>query len=231
MKKLLIAFVLVVSHVFVLSSCGGNGGSSSCNHEYGDWETQKGPTCKEEGIVVRYCEKCNAREKSYIPTINNHVVTVDEAKAPTCIETGLTQGTHCSVCGEIFVAQQPVEKVSHTPSDWIIESNATADSNGVKYKECTVCSIRLEEEDIPFYGLSADQQVVKKMNNVLAIEEYPDNIEDVIDALAEQGFNAESFVPHYEGYSFVWSKTEHIILVIKNEEVTSDHINLADYNR
>jgi hypothetical protein len=45
-----------------------------------------------------------------------HVEVTDEAVEPTYSETGLTEGTHCSVCNEILKAQETVEKKS---SAWI----------------------------------------------------------------------------------------------------------------
>ena len=47
-----------------------------------------------------------------------HVEEVIPGKAATCTEAGLTEGKKCSVCGEILVAQETVEKTTeHTYDD------------------------------------------------------------------------------------------------------------------
>ena len=38
---------------------------------------------------------------------------IDAAVEPTCTETGLTEGKHCSVCNEVLVAQTVVDKLPH----------------------------------------------------------------------------------------------------------------------
>ena len=43
----------------------------------------------------------------------NHVAATDAAVAPTCTEAGLTEGSHCSVCNEVLVAQESVEATGH----------------------------------------------------------------------------------------------------------------------
>ena len=37
-----------------------------------------------------------------------HTIVIDEAIPPTCLEEGKTEGKHCSVCGEIIVAQETI---------------------------------------------------------------------------------------------------------------------------
>ena len=41
-----------------------------------------------------------------IPPI--HSAVIDEGKAPTALKPGLTEGSHCSLCGEVIVAQEEI---------------------------------------------------------------------------------------------------------------------------
>ena len=59
-----------------------------------------------------------------------HTEVMDAAVAPTCTATGLTEGKHCSVCNEVFVAQETVAALGHTPG---AEATCTNPQN------CTVC--------------------------------------------------------------------------------------------
>ena len=43
-----------------------------------------------------------------------HTVVIDDAKAPTCNKTGLTEGKHCSVCKAVIVKQETVDALGHT---------------------------------------------------------------------------------------------------------------------
>ena len=59
---------------------------------------------------VVYCSVCKAelsRTKIEIPA-TGHTVVVDSAVAATATETGLTEGSHCSVCHETIVAQEVI---------------------------------------------------------------------------------------------------------------------------
>ena len=64
-------------------------------------------TCTEHAS----CKRCG--QVSY-GTKLNHTEVSDAAVEPTCTETGLTEGKHCSVCGAITVAQQVVPVKTHT---------------------------------------------------------------------------------------------------------------------
>ena len=77
-------------------------------------------TCTTNGGYdnVVYCtvEECKAelsREFVFLAAFG-HTTVVDAAVAPTCTETGLTEGSHCDVCGEVFVAQDVIDALGHS---------------------------------------------------------------------------------------------------------------------
>ena len=42
-----------------------------------------------------------------------HDIVIDESVPPTCTTDGLTEGSHCSVCGEVFDAQEVIDMINH----------------------------------------------------------------------------------------------------------------------
>lgn len=70
------------------------------------------PNCVSEGITLYSCTGCI---KNYIenPAPLGHISEKDEAVEPTCQKTGLTEGSHCSRCKAILVAQKTVSTVEH----------------------------------------------------------------------------------------------------------------------
>ena len=66
--------------------------------------------------------------------------------APTCTEDGFT--TYTCECGDSYT-DNPVQKLGHTESDWLVDKQATYEETGSQHKECTVCHEVLQNEDIP----------------------------------------------------------------------------------
>ena len=81
-----------------------------------------------------------------------HTPVTDAAKAPTCTETGLTEGSHCSVCQEVLVKQEVVPANGHNPGEIKKENEVAPDCvntgsyDNVTY--CTVCSAQTSRETV-----------------------------------------------------------------------------------
>ncbi len=81
-------------------------------HNYGDWTVDKKATCTEEGSKYQECDGCDDKIIETIPA-TGHTTVIDKAVGPTCTATGLTEGSHCSSCGDILVEQQVIEALGH----------------------------------------------------------------------------------------------------------------------
>lgn len=71
-------------------------------------------------------------------TIEDHTLVTDVAVAATCTKSGISEGSHCSVCNEVIVAQEEVHALGHDWSgEWTIVKEATATTDGKRETICT----------------------------------------------------------------------------------------------
>lgn len=97
------------------------------------------PTCTEQGYTTYQCTRCNS---SYVGEYTNplgHVSVGDEAVQATCTQTGLTEGSHCSVCGDVIIAQVPTQAAGHRFTKYVSNQDATYDADGTKTAKCNAC--------------------------------------------------------------------------------------------
>lgn len=112
-----------------------------CQHTFGEWNTVKEATCKEEGKRVRYCSICAEAEEEVISKSETHAIVADIAVSATCKDTGLTEGSHCSVCNKVLVAQTVIPKTEdHTPITDAAIAASCKNTGLTEGSHCSVCN-------------------------------------------------------------------------------------------
>ena len=122
-KSVIIAIIsaIAVITIALVAILGGNGKDDNSNsddsdnqetsnhtHTFEEWTTIKNPSCTVDGVNERYCA-CGEKQTQTISAYG-HTEVIDPSVDATCIETGLTEGKHCSECNAVIVKQNIVEK-------------------------------------------------------------------------------------------------------------------------
>lgn len=122
---------------------------SNCNYNYKDnyveglnnhilsSKTVVSPTCFSTGITRTECSLCDYYVEETIPVLP-HTIVVDEGKEANCLSSGLTQGSHCSVCGTTIVQQNVIPRINHKYIPTVIEPTCT--NKGYTVFTCLHCN-------------------------------------------------------------------------------------------
>lgn len=121
-----------------------------CGEEYGDlnpnnhsgktggWQKDNGKHWK----VYDCCPAARAEE-------GDHNSVKDAAKAPACMDTGLTEGAHCGTCGEVLTKQETVKALGHDWGPWTVTTSPTVTAEGVETRTCRNDASHTETRSIP----------------------------------------------------------------------------------
>lgn len=83
-------------------------------HEWGDKKQIREAGCVTTGEVQYTCQNCNEVKIETTPA-KGHTIVTDKGVTPTCTQSGLTEGKHCSVCNEVIRKQKKLAPKNTMP--------------------------------------------------------------------------------------------------------------------
>ena len=116
----------------------------TCTHQYESFTVAS--TCTQKGKTGEICKKCGkTRNTKDIEELAPHTPVVDAAVAPTETTDGLTEGSHCGVCGAVLQAQEVIPMRDPTIDTWFSRAATTeADAKAAGYDSVDAANAALD---------------------------------------------------------------------------------------
>ena len=108
-------------------------------HAWDNGAVTQAPTCAAEGVRTFTCTRCGATRTEAIAKTADHTPVSMPAKAATCTEAGLTEGSKCSTCGAVLKAQESIPAKGHSWDGGRVTQEATCTAEGIKTFTCSNC--------------------------------------------------------------------------------------------
>ena len=116
----------------------------TCTHKYDSFTVAS--TCTQKGKTGEICKKCGkTRNTKDIEELAPHTPVVDAAVAPTETTDGLTEGSHCGVCGAVLQAQEVIPMLDPTIDPWFSRAATTeADAKAAGFDSVEAANAALD---------------------------------------------------------------------------------------
>ena len=101
--------------------------------------------CTEDGKKIYKCSKCGKVMKTEKIDATGHIPVTDPAVAPTETSDGLTEGSHCGVCGAVLTAQEVIPMRDPTIDTWFSRAATTeADAKAAGFDSVDAANAALD---------------------------------------------------------------------------------------
>lgn len=114
-------------------------------HIYDEYVSDNNASCLHDGTLTARCNTC---DKTHTVTdagsAKGHKEVVDTGTPATCTSIGLTDGKHCSKCGQIIVEQEIIPQTEHIDSN----EDGYCDDCDTSTKESSDCDCMCHKDGI-----------------------------------------------------------------------------------
>ena len=106
-------------------------------HSFGEWTVI---STDENSVTKQHiCSSCGFTERKTEELNHEHSPVVDPAVPATCTQSGLTEGSHCAVCGAVITAQETVPALGHRWNEGTVSKQPSYTEQGLITYTCTRC--------------------------------------------------------------------------------------------
>lgn len=153
-------------------------------------------TCTEKGYTTYTCACGDNYVADYVDALGHDMIT-DEAVAPDCENTGLTEGSHCSRCNDATVEQETVPALGHTYESVVTAPTCT--EQGYTTYTCS-CSDSYVSDYVDATGHNYTSEVTTPATHTATgvmtyICDCGDSYTETIDKLAEHNYESVVTAP------------------------------------
>ena len=122
------------------------------------YETEKEPTCTENGIETAVCEWCGATlDKRSLPATGHTAGEWQMDQVATCGEDGF-RSVRCTVCNEIL-EKEILQRKQHTQGAYVTIKEPSCEDPGWEKSICEICGETVSERPIAPLGHDGTWQV------------------------------------------------------------------------
>ena len=153
-----------------------------------------------------------------------HTEVKDPAVAPTCTKSGLTEGSHCSACGEVIKKQETVAATGHTEVKDPAVAPTCTKSGLTEGSHCSVCGEVIKKQET----VAATGHTVVIDKGIPATKTEDGLTEGSHCSVCGEVIKAQKVIPAYGEH--LWKETgRNIIIVIR--ECEDCGVKIWMYNR
>ena len=151
-----------------------------------------------------YDDSCNDCGETRIPACRHSNVDVLAGKAPTCTNSGVTEGKVCLICGETIAEQTMLDPTGHKSVEWTWDRQPTCDTTGMRHKDCLICGAEYDQETVPANGHTPGSvKVENKVEATCTAEGGYDNVVYCTTSLCGKEISRETVVLEKKDHEYV----------------------------